>query len=215
MNDVRASGVTPLVLQTPLIRLCARCFAMSYNCHKARVQVTSGASERAGDLAIIIPCAHGSIDQGNTVDRICRPAVVLRLVLRRLRDGRRLPHRLREQRSRRLPYGTDARSKSVPVIRGLATTTLRQRRSFQTPSCATPGVHLPPGVPRLWLNRKPVRYAAAGGPNQVVSASARPRCWPSPTHAACPSGRINTAVGAVTAPSAGSSHTPSYLASTD
>ena len=158
---------------------------------------------------------HGSIDQDSAMDRSRGSAVVFRLVLRRLRDGRRLPHRLREQRSRRLPYGTDARSKSVPVIRGLATTTLRQRRSFQTPSCATPGVHLPPGVPRLWLNRKPVRYAAAGGPNQVVSASARPRCWPSPTHAACPSGRINTAVGAVTAPSAGSSHTPSYLASTD
>jgi hypothetical protein len=56
-------------------------------------------------------------------------------------------------------------------------------------------------------------YAAAGGPNQVVSASASPSWVPSPTQATYPSGRINTAVGAVTAPSAGSSHVPEYLAS--
>ena len=56
-----------------------------------------------------------------------------------------------------------------------------------------------------------MRYAAVGGPNQVVSASASP-CWvTSPTHATYPSGRISTAVGAVTAPSAGSSHTPAYV----
>ena len=62
---------------------------------------------------------HGSIDQDSAMDRSRGSAVVFRLVLRRLRDGRRLPHRLREQRSRRLPYGTDVRAKSVPVIRGL------------------------------------------------------------------------------------------------
>jgi hypothetical protein len=53
-----------------------------------------------------------------------------------------------------------------------------------------------------------------GGPNQVVRASRRPWSVPSPTHATCPSGRINTAVGAATAPSTGSSHTPAYRAST-
>jgi len=52
------------------------------------------------------------------------------------------------------------------------------------------------------------------GPNQVVRASRRPWSVPSPTHATCPSGRINTAVGAATAPSTGSSHTPAYRAST-
>jgi hypothetical protein len=60
---------------------------------------------------------------------------------------------------------------------------------------------------------QPVRYAAAGGPNQVVSASGRPRWARSPTQATCPSGPINTAVAAVSAPSAGTSHTPSYFAS--
>jgi len=59
----------------------------------------------------------------------------------------------------------------------------------------------------------PVRYGAAGGPNQVVSASGRPTWVRSPTQATYPSGRINTAVGAVTKPSAGSSHAPTYSAS--
>jgi hypothetical protein len=53
-----------------------------------------------------------------------------------------------------------------------------------------------------------VRDAAVGGPNQVVSASASPSWVRSPTQATYPSGRINTAIGAVTAPSAGSSHVP-------
>jgi hypothetical protein len=48
-----------------------------------------------------------------------------------------------------------------------------------------------------------VRYAAVGGPNQVVSASASPSWVRSPTQATYPSGRINAAVGAVTAPGAG------------
>lgn len=56
-------------------------------------------------------------------------------------------------------------------------------------------------------------YAAVGGPNQVVRASASPSWVRSPTQATYPSGRINTAVGAVTAPSAGSSHAPTCLAS--
>src|SRR5215471_17854177 len=57
------------------------------------------------------------------------------------------------------------------------------------------------------------RYAAAlGGPNQVVSASASPSPVRSPTQATYPSGLINTAVGAATAPIAGSSHAPTYSA---
>jgi hypothetical protein len=52
-------------------------------------------------------------------------------------------------------------------------------------------------------------YAAVGGPNQVVSASGSPRWVRSPTQATYPSGRINTAVGTVTAPSTGTSHSPS------
>ena len=59
----------------------------------------------------------------------------------------------------------------------------------------------------------PMRYAAVGGPNQVVSASSRPTWVCSPTQATYPSGRISTALGAVTDLIAGSSHAPSYLAS--
>jgi hypothetical protein len=44
----------------------------------------------------------------------------------------------------------------------------------------------------------------------VVSASASPNWVRSPTQATYPSGRINTAVGAVTAPSAGRSHVPTF-----
>ena len=46
-----------------------------------------------------------------------------------------------------------------------------------------------PGLPQ------PLRLGLAGGPNQVVIASARPRIVPSPTQATYPSGRINTAGG--------------------
>ncbi len=49
-------------------------------------------------------------------------------------------------------------------------------------------------------------------PNQVFIASSRPSCVPSPTQATYPSGRISTADGAETGPSAGSSHGPAYLA---
>ena len=53
-------------------------------------------------------------------------------------------------------------------------------------------------------------FAVETRPNQVVRASRRPWSVPSPTHATCPSGRINTAVGAETAPNSGSSHPPTY-----
>ena len=56
------------------------------------------------------------------------------------------------------------------------------------------------------------RYATVGGPNQVVSASESPAWLRSPTQATYPSGRINTAEGALTAPSPGRSHGPMYLA---
>ena len=42
--------------------------------------------------------------------------------------------------------------------------------------------------------------AALGGPNQVVSASASPVRAGSATQATCPSGRVSTASGALTAP---------------
>src|SRR6185312_12192898 len=58
-------------------------------------------------------------------------------------------------------------------------------------------------------------YAAFAAPNQVVKASTSPPSDRSPTQATYPSGRINTAVGAGTAPSAGSSHAPWYSASID
>ena len=66
------------------------------------------------------------------------------------------------------------------------------------------------GVVLRTRNRR--SYAAVGVPNQVVSASTSPGWVGSPTQATYPSGRINTAVGAVTAPSAGSSHVPLYVA---
>src|SRR5207249_3480501 len=52
-----------------------------------------------------------------------------------------------------------------------------------------------------------------GVPNQIVRASRNPESVPSPTQATYPSGRINTPVGAVTAPITGSSHWPRYSAS--
>ena len=58
----------------------------------------------------------------------------------------------------------------------------------------------------------PVGCAAVGDPNQVISASVSPRCVRSPTQATYPSGRINTAVGAVTEPNTGSLHSPAYSA---
>ena len=71
---------------------------------------------------------------------------------------------------------------------------------------------------RAILARRNAAWAPAqprsGGPNQEFSASRSPWSVPSPTHATCPSGRINTAVGAATAPSTGNSHAPPYRAST-
>src|SRR5260221_14015339 len=48
------------------------------------------------------------------MDRISGPGFVFHLVLRGLRDGRRLPHRLWRQRAR-LPHRADAWSKSVTM----------------------------------------------------------------------------------------------------
>ena len=62
--------------------------------------------------------------------------------------------------------------------------------------------------------RVPSHYVGVGSPNQVVSASGSLGSVRSPTQATCASGRINTAVGAVTSPSTGSSHTPTCAAST-
>src|SRR5260370_35530719 len=61
--------------------------------------------------------------------------------------------------------------------------------------------------------RVPLRYAAVGGPNQVVSASGSPTSVGSAAQATYPSGRISTAGGVGTAPSAGSAHTPTDSAS--
>jgi hypothetical protein len=66
---------------------------------------------------------------------------------------------------------------------------------------------------RFFETLEGVRYVAVGGPIQLVSASGSPGSVRSPTQPTYPSGRINTAVGAVTAPSTGSSHGPTYLAS--
>jgi len=49
-------------------------------------------------------------------------------------------------------------------------------------------------------------FDALVDPNHLVSASKSPACVFSPTQATYPSGRINTAVGAVTAPITGSFH---------
>src|SRR5580692_2961769 len=54
----------------------------------------------------------------------------------------------------------------------------------------------------------PQFFIVEPSPNHLVSASASPGWVGSPTHATYPSGRINTAEGAGTAPSTGSSHTP-------
>src|SRR6201987_803487 len=78
----------------------------------------------------------------------------------------------------------------------------KHRRSNQNPCGAQHGRTSP----------NPVRYAAAGAPNQVLSASASPGWVRSPTQATYPSGRINTAVGAATSPIAGSSHVTAYWA---
>src|SRR5215475_2812124 len=86
---------------------------------------------------------------------------------------------------------------------------LTRRRPGLTQSC--PDVTSGPGRDHRGRG-KPVRYADAGGPNQVVSASASPSSVRSPTQATYPSGLTNTAVGAATTPIAGSSHAPPYPA---
>lgn len=103
---------------------------------------------------------HGSIDQDNAVDRSRGSAVVFRLVLRRLRDGRRLPLRLHQQRARRLPHGTDGRSKSVPVSRRL------KREGPAEPIGRCPLT----GVDRKWLAD---RQNDAFDPNRTFPDSAK------------------------------------------
>jgi hypothetical protein len=86
-------------------------------------------------------------------------------------------------------------------------------REATAPGCGTRGQRRPSAADASSRSWKAQRYVAVGGPNQVLSASASSGWVRSPTQATYPSGRINTAVGAVTAPSAGSSHGPTYLAS--
>jgi hypothetical protein len=109
------------------------------------------------------------------------------------------------------------------VLNGLALA--RRRRSCRTPTPlllgadrqlegsrpdSSVGRQRPDASSRSW---KAERYVADGGPNQVVSASGSPGWVRSLTQPTYPSGRINTAVGAGTSPSTGSSHGPSYFAS--
>ena len=54
-----------------------------------------------------------------------------------------------------------------------------------------------------------------GRPNHLVSAAVRSDWVCSPAQATYPSGRIKSAVGAVTGPRTGSSHVPSYFASSN
>jgi hypothetical protein len=82
---------------------------------------------------------------------------------------------------------------------------VRARAGHHRPRSASPS---PAALVEVPSRRTARSYAAVGGPNQVVSASASPSWVRSPTQATYPSGRINTAVGAVTAPSTGSSHIP-------
>jgi hypothetical protein len=63
-------------------------------------------------------------------------------------------------------------------------------------------------APSAPLSIPPRRSLRHGVPNQVLRASRNPVSVPSPTQATYPSGRTNTAVGAVTGPSTGSSHGP-------
>ena len=135
------------------------------------------------------------------------------------RRRRRTPDRRGRPRGCGLACGPELggalNGRSLPrsdAARGLRSTNTARVTGLARSPCGRR--HLPRRVSRTWHEpRKPVRYAAVGGPNQVVSASASPSWVRSPTQATYPSGRINTAVGAVTAPSAGSSHVPTYLAS--
>lgn len=95
------------------------------------------------------------------------------------------------------------------------TVTRGERAGARAAHSAAPGSVRSRDRERSSLNGfpQPAGYAASGCPNQVLSASASPRWVTSPTQATYPSGRINTAVGAVTTPIAGSSQVPMYSAS--
>src|SRR5829696_4564217 len=86
-------------------------------------------------------------------------------------------------------------------------------RTVAEPKPPAPPVTIAEALVRSIRAPNRMSYAAVGGPNQVVSASGSPRWVRSPTQATYPSGRINTAVGAVTPPNTGSSHLPTYSAS--
>src|SRR5919202_5629413 len=85
-------------------------------------------------------------------------------------------------------------------------------RTVAEPKPPAPPVTIAAALVRSIRAPNRMSYAAVGGPNQVLSASGSPRSVPSPTQTTYPSGRINTAVGAVTPPNAGSSHLPTYSA---
>jgi hypothetical protein len=97
-----------------------------------------------------------------------------------------------------------------PPVPGLGGRARREGGQFhEFPACGPP-----PRRPARMGSRVSGYAAATGDPNQALNASASPASVPSPTHATWPSGRTSTAAGAVTAPSAGSSHVPPYSAST-
>jgi len=100
---------------------------------------------------------------------------------------------------------------STSVTRASASPRLRMPCILYRPDGIPPRVQALDGRVTAAVPAAPVRYLkgrAPRGPNQVVRASRRPWSVPSPTHATCPSGRINTAAGAATAPSTGSCHPP-------
>src|SRR5215204_5253398 len=85
-------------------------------------------------------------------------------------------------------------------------------RTVAEPKPPAPPVMIAEALVRSIRAPNRMSYAAVGGPNQLLSASGSTRSVPFPTQAIYPSGRINTAVGALTAPNTGSSHLPTYSA---
>src|SRR5215210_7284068 len=72
-------------------------------------------------------------------------------------------------------------------------------RTVAEPKPPAPPVTIAEALVRSIRAPNRMSYAAVGGPNQVLSASSgSPSSVSSPTQATYPSGRINTAVGAVT-----------------
>lgn len=132
--------------------------------------------------------------------RLPRPIPAVRLVAA-IPALSRPDHRLK---SRRPELTANGRSGSRPS----------SRQSCLKPDRAISGVQPTSGVglSRRLPRRALLAYHKVGGPNHLLIVSATPDQSNSPTQTTYPSGRINTALGAVTAPSAGRSHTPSNLA---